>query len=53
VKRWEVYERRTGRLVCIGSRRYTRQVCKGRPEYARHKVEIAQSLFEGMGETLP
>lgn len=53
MKRWEVYERRTGQLVCVGSRRYTRQVCKSNPGYARHKVDPVRSLFEGLGETLP
>ena len=53
MKRWEVYERRTGRIVCLGTRRYTRKVLRGHPEYARHKVEIAHQLFEGLGETLP
>lgn len=53
MKRWEVYDRRTGAIVCVGSRGYTRRVCKRHPEYARHKVEIAHSVFEGLGETLP
>lgn len=54
MKRWEVYNPRTGEIVCVGTRRYTRKVWRqNRQGWARHKVEITHLTFEGMGETLP